>query len=312
MLISAILSAVYVILILPAIRGGWRRGAAAWLVLYLTTSVVLAALPAAETAGLFAGLRPEISPGRVFAALLLAGLGLLGAVTFKYLELRRAWVWPAANLVLTAGVIALDATLPVSGLRETAWLRALARSEPPPAAVLGAALWLANWIILLGLSLRAQRRARLPLHANRSLVWSLVLSLALAGEAAWLLGGPIVMTVGRAIRLAGVACAVYAATSDWLVDVRGLFRSGLGNAVVVLFTAAVALLGIGLAQLLSGLVTGEARLAAVLAVALLLALGYQLLRGRIEQLVNQTVLRAGYDPGQVSPEKIEAAIRKLL
>jgi hypothetical protein len=78
---------------------------------------------------------------------------------------------------------------------------------------------------------------------------------------------PLAAAVGLAARLVGVACAVYAVTSDRLLDLRSLLRSGIGAAVVVLYTAAVGLLGIGLAQFLSGLLEGEARLAAVVSVA---------------------------------------------
>jgi signal transduction histidine kinase len=297
-ILSVALPLIYVALIAYATWAGRRRSATPWLLLFLAVSAALAGLPAAVSQGLFLRLHPAISPARVSFALLLAGLGLIGALTIKFLELRRAWLWPAAAVGVAAGLLALDAALPGPSLGDAGWPGALA--QPPLAAQIAAGAWLAGSLGMLGVSLRAWRRARLPLHANRGLLWLLALLPILAGEAALALGGPLAAFAGQAARLAGAAWAVYAVTSDWLVDVRGLLRSGAGNAVVVLFTAAVALLGIGLAQFALGLAQGEARLAVALGTALLLALAYHFSRGPIERLVNRSVLRADYDPGQVA------------
>jgi signal transduction histidine kinase len=298
----AVVSALaYLVLLAVSLRRAAGRHDSVWTNLFLLLSLALAAGLGFQVAGGFSQLHPAVSPGRVFVGLHLLGIGLFGAMTTAYLNRGRPVAWAVAGLVSAALTIGLDLLAPGSGLGQASWLAAVGAQPPAVAAVAGAGLYLVFLTLILMACVQALRGARLPLHANRALFWLIAVPpLVLVGDVSIAWGSPAVQMLGQAIRLAGAAGVVYAATGGRLMDVRHVARSGLGAAVVVLFTAAVILLGSGLVQLATGALAGETRLLAVLGVALGLAALYQLMRGRIEDVVGRAVLVKSYDPAQVA------------
>jgi hypothetical protein len=211
MVIAAFSILGYLSLLAVALRRGYRRPESIWAAIYITTSIALALFLAGEQQGWFARLQPAVSPGRVFASLHLLGAGLFGAVTVAYLDRRRAWIMALAGVAATAAMLALDATSPGPGLRHAAWLQSLTFRPPAPGAIVAVGLYLLINLIIFGLTFQSMRIARLPLHANRALLWLIaVIPTLLIGDAAVAWGSPIIRVLGQGLRLAGTAGAVYA------------------------------------------------------------------------------------------------------
>ncbi|MBI3361344.1 MAG: GAF domain-containing sensor histidine kinase, partial [Chloroflexi bacterium] len=271
-----------------------------WMAGYATLSLAFAGVSVAGYLGLTANLNAAISPARMLVVFDLLSAGLIGAVTFDYLDQQGGWIWATAFAALTIGIAALDLYDPGLGLGQTSWRGAVVQPQPSLAAVTAAGVWLLGGLILIGFTISALSQARLPLHANRILFWLIVFPLIMIGEAAVAWGDPLAATVGQGLRLAGAAGAVYASTNDRIVDVRSLARSGVGNTVRVIVTAGFMLLGIGLAQFFYNILDGIERVIVIGVLALMLAFAYQLLRGGTEQLINQTVLLTDYDLGRVA------------
>lgn len=280
-------------------------GAERWMAVVVLWSVAVAAALAVNSAGVAVGL----GPGMWVALFTLAGICLLGAVTFSYLEiggpiirrLKFNWplLWAATIAPLSALIYWADTRDTAPGLIEFTWRAALIQRGAwfPWAA---AALWALIGFVLIAITLNTITRTTLPLHANRRLWWVITLIMILLGEALALWGVGAPSTIGQIVRAAGVAAGVYVTTTQELVDVRGMGRAIIGNAFFVGVMALIIVLGISLSLLLINRLPGIQGWLAAVAVAVVIALIYQRMRPGINKLVQKAVLAAGYDSAQVS------------
>lgn len=286
----------YAVLTVYALQGRGRP-IRRWLAAYLFASALLAA-----AFFLAASPSPPTGAGLILAGVYLANLILLGRLTIQYIGGGWGAWWLALSLLVGLAALALDYSQAGPSLVERDWLQAMTASPPSLTALTIAGLWAFGGWVLIGVMFFALARARLPLHANRLLFWLLLLPIIMLGEASAAWGRGLLSPVGQGLRFVGAAGVVYAVKTGRLVDVRNLARSSLSISLFVLITAAVTLFGIGLAILLRESLSPAQGLAAIVAVALLVALVYQVLRSSVEPLVNQIVLRAAYDPSRVARE----------
>lgn len=277
-----------------------RRPSAAewWLAAYCGWSAVLAGALAADSAGI---VPLNLAPGFWLVAASLGSICLLGALTFSYLELKRPWLLPAAFLPAVGVIMVMDLLDRGAGLGDLSWRAALTQSFSV-AALIAAVLWMSGGFGLLAITFQSLSRARLPLHANRYLWWLAVVPVIMLGEASAAWGGDLLAYIGQGVRLLGVIGAAYGVVTTHLVDVRGLLRAGAGNAVFVAATALTTLLGIGASLLLLETLPGLQGPLAVALLALLLALLHQAMRSLLGQLIEATVMHAGYDTAQTAAD----------
>lgn len=243
----------------------------------------------------------DLASGVWVSTISLMGMCLLGALTFAYLEMPRPWIWAVGILPLIAATLALEFFSPPPGLSELSWHAAL--FDAFSISAYGAAtLWLLIFILLTTITIQQLLAARLPLHANRVLWWLGVLPAIVFGEAAAMWAPGFLSHIGQLLRFAGLAGAVYGATTANLIDVRGLLRAGVGNAVFVALSSVITLLGIGMGYFLLTILPGIQGQLVVILLAFLLALTYQGIRAFLGQVVQQAVLQTGYDTAQTAAD----------
>ncbi len=241
----------------------------------------------------------NLAPGIWLALVSLSGLCLLGALTFTYLKLKWGPLWLVAILPLGGALLAADSFELARGLSELTWREALSQS-------FSLSTWAATvaWGLigfgLLAITFRLLSQARLPLHANRILWWLLVLPLIIIGEGFAIWGVGALAIAGQIVRLLGTAGVAYGVLTADLLDVRGVMRSGVGNSLFIAVTAVITLVGIGLAKYLDNVLDGSQWQIAVAVIAVALALFYQAIRAMLGQVVEETVLKAGYNTAQTS------------
>ncbi len=241
----------------------------------------------------------NIGPGIWLVLGSLSGMCILGALTFTFLKVKWGPAWLIAILPIVGVIFAADIYERSRGLTDLTWAEALTQSLSLTtwAATI---LWGLIGFALLAVTFRVLSRARLPLHANRILWWILMLPLIIIGEGFAIWGSGTAEITGEFMRLAGVAGIAYAILASEIVDVRGLFRSGLGNGLFIIVTAAITLVAIGLSRYLTSLLSIEQWQIAVAVIAVLLALLYQAIRTMLGQVVEETVLKTGYNTAQTA------------
>ncbi len=286
----------YVGLLVYILRLDEPIGVERWMAVYCAWSVVVAgAFALSGTHTYFF----TYAPGLWMALASMVSLCLLYAITFGYLELPRPWIWAALIPVLLLLILLGEARDPTDGLLQKTWVAALA-PEGGWLPITVAAAWIIIASVLVGLTYFAVTQATLPLLANRRFWWVIALLVIFFGEGAAMWVNGITAIMAQALRLVGVALAVYATTKLELLDVRGLVRATIGN---VLFVIAMAIFIIGgvVAWFYIGdnLPEGQ-RLIAIGGVAILLSLVYQRIRPALHKLVARSVLAAGYDPAQIA------------
>src|SRR6185503_13540326 len=123
--IAAVVSALVYVLVLgyALLRTGQAESSTVyWLAFYIIASVATAAVLILE------GFEFNIlgaAPGIWLALASLAGMCVLGAFTFSYLNLKIPWVWLLASLLLGGLVVIADIYDPQPGLIENTWRAAL-------------------------------------------------------------------------------------------------------------------------------------------------------------------------------------------
>lgn len=285
----------YIGLILYILRLDEPIGAERWMAVYCLWSVAVAgALALNDTNTLMLG----YAAGLWLTLASIVGLCLLGIITFSFLELPSQWAWGIAAPAIVGLILIGDARDSARGLAELTWQAALA--EPGawlPAVV--AAVWAVIAAALLSLTYYFVTQAGLPLLANRRFWWVIALFVGLSGEATAIWGtGPLTI-IAQAIRLAGVVIAVYATTNLELIDIRGLVRTIIGNALFVIIMTLFIIVGIAATLfLVDRLPNGDWQIAAGV-VAVVLAIIYQRVRPIVHQIVLKAVLAAGYDTAQI-------------
>ncbi|MEK7310498.1 MAG: GAF domain-containing sensor histidine kinase [Chloroflexota bacterium] len=295
---AAVTALAYVGLLAYAIiRIGKTPAAEYWLAGYCLWSAIMAGALALDGLGVSI---MDFAPGIWLAMISLGGMCVLGALTFSYLTIKWSWAWLPGMLPLIALVFVLDTIDPNPGLMELTWRAALPSISL--AAIGSVTMWGFTGFVLIIITFLETSKARLPLHANRGLWWVAVLPLIMVAEAAAMWAPELVSAIGQVMRVVGVIGLVYGVTTKELVDVRGMFRGVMGNAVFVIVTALVTLLGIGAAFYLLELYPGGPGQIAVAVLALVLALIYQAVRTLLGQVVQETVLKAGYDTAQTSAD----------
>src|SRR5574337_344179 len=200
--IAAVLSALAYVIVLgyALLRTGKAESSTIyWLAVYAISSVITAGALALE------GLESKIldfAPGIWLALSSLAGMCVLGALTFSYLNLKVPWLWLVAALPIGGTVIVADIYDPLPGLTEHTW-----RSLLPSAsisALVGAVLWVLIGLILVGVTFGETSKARLPHYANRGLWWGISLPIIMMGESLAMWGPSFVSAIGQGLRVIGV------------------------------------------------------------------------------------------------------------
>jgi signal transduction histidine kinase len=285
----------YIALFLYILRLDEPFGAERWMAVYCLWSVVMAGVLAlSDTQTGFLGR----APGLWLALASAVGIGLLGAITFGNLELPNLRVWIIALPIVVTLIWVGDMLDPTPGLRELTWRGALSGPDGwLPALAAGA--WGISAAGLIGLSYYFVTQATLPLLANRRFWWVIALVVILAGEAMSMWGVGVVAMLAQAMRLVGVTIAVYATTHLELIDVRGIVRAIIGNALFVGVMAAFIIIGIYISTYLLANLPGLEAQVGTIAVAIILAIIYQRLRPALYSVVSRAVLATGYDTAQV-------------
>jgi signal transduction histidine kinase len=248
------------------------------------------------------------APGIWLTMASLGGICLIGALTFSYLNLKAAWAWLFGMLPLIGLVLIIDIVDQSPGLLEFSWRVAL--TERSISALVAAAAWVLVGLGLLVMTLRETSRARLPLYANRGLYWALMLPALGAGEAMAVWGPDWISAAGQVVRLLAILGIAYGATTRDLIDVRGMFRGVIGNALFIAFTAIVSLLGISAAVYIFQKYPEEGW-ALVVVLAIALALVYQAIRSLLDQVIKEAVFKSGYDTASVAAEYSKSVAQLL-
>jgi signal transduction histidine kinase len=266
-----------------------------WMAVFCIWSVAFAgALALNDSRTIFLGAQPGIW----LALASLGSLCLLGALTFGYLELPKLWVWAVAIPIASAIVLIGDARDPAPGLTEMTWLAAL--TQPGWFAPAIAVAWAVVAMSLVALTYFSVTQATMPLLANRRFWWVIALLTIIGSEAVAMWSAGLLAILAQAVRLIGVAIAVYATTTLELIDVRGAVRTVVGNSLFVAAMSGLIVVGILAAfYLLSRLPLAQAQLA-IIGVVVLLAIIYQRLRPTLQRVVNRIVFAAGYDTAQIA------------
>ena len=273
----------------PTTTGYWLAGFSGWAVLFALTLTI---------DGVDFRLL-GFAPGLWLAIVTLGGLCVLGALTFSYLNLKWSWLWLPGMLPLIGAILVIDIVDPTPGLTELTWRVALLNLGI--SAFTGAIAWGLIGLILLLVTINEASRARLPLHANRGLWWGIMLPTFMIAEGLAVWGPELISVIGQALRVLALLGLVYGVTSQNLIDVRGLFRGVVGNALFVTVTALVSLVGIGAAVYVFEHYPSQGW-ALVVLIALVLALVYQALRSFLDRLINDTVFKSGYDTAAIAAE----------
>ncbi len=226
---------------------------------------------------------------------------LLGITTFSFLEYRLSYIWPAAAGVFAFLVLALEfsgiLTTPMIGM---AWRSAIF-GEMPIIGITALFLWMFLGVTIFSNMLFALSRATLPLHANRLMWWALNVAFVGFSELGstflpnWL---PIFGVLARLLSVIGL---VYTASFTRLVDIRNFLRTFIGNGVLVAITSGIILMAIGVGQrvISDPALAGIRGLLVLIAFAIALAIIYQILRNIATGLIEQLVLRFGFDANRV-------------
>jgi signal transduction histidine kinase len=240
----------------------------------------------------------QYGPGLWLTLISLGGMGILGGLTFRYLDLGRSRWWLYLTPFVLALIFWLNLRDPAQGLLALTWREALSR----PGLWLPVALSVIWGLVALALFMVAIISvvdSRLPLEANRHLWWVITLVAVLAGEATAMWGDSPVSVAGQLVRLLGVIIGVYAVTTHDTIDIRNLVLSWIGSALFVIVTSLITLLAISSASLLVGRVPGAQWQWIVIAIVVALALLYQRLQPALTRVVQRSLLAAGYDTAQI-------------
>jgi signal transduction histidine kinase len=239
------------------------------------------------------------APGIWLCLVSLGGICLLGALTFSYLGLTWGWAWLPALLPIAVVVLIIDVVDPAAGLGELTWRVALGGLGV--SAWTAAAAWLLVGLLLLAVTFRETSKAHLPLFANRGLFWALMLPVLMFGEGLAVWAPEYLAALGQLVRVVAIFLMAYAAISQNLVDVRGVFRGFIGNALFIIVTAVISLLGIASAVYIFQR-NPDQGWAFVIPIALALALVYQAVRSLLDQIIKETVFKSGYDTAAIAAE----------
>src|SRR5574341_821467 len=294
--ILAITVVAYMGLFLYILRLDEPISAERWMAVYCLWSVAVSgALALSDTQTSMLG----FAAGVWLALASLISLCLLGAITFGYLELPWPWLWAAAAPIVSALIVVGDFRDPAPGLAELTWQAAMVQ----PGGWLAVAIttgWFLTAMALITITYFSVTRATLPLLANRRMWWVIAVTAILFGEASAMWGSGSIVIIAQALRLTGVAVAVYATTNLELMDIRGLVRRAVGNSMFIAVMALFIILGVVTTLFLSGRLPDSQLQLVVIATALVLSIIYQRIRPVVQNVVTKVVFATGYDTAQIT------------
>lgn len=235
------LAALYLLLLIFVAWQRPRRDASGnWLVVYLGYSAMMLLLYSLL-------LNPAIVMPEPLTRQLLAltgaalSVGLLTVLSVVYLGSSRRLLVPITlATLLWAAAVAVSRLSLAAPLTGQALLANILLGTLPTLTIEVAVFgWVVFMLLLLALTWRAYLTQQLPLYANRVLFWTMVIPLLMVGTAlaSWLLVPW--NAIGYGLHLLGTLGAVYAVTSDRVVDLRETLRWVLGHALLVVVAAGV-------------------------------------------------------------------------
>jgi signal transduction histidine kinase len=245
---------------------------------------------------------PTSLADELLARSLLYGLLFLSllflVLTRSFLQSNGAgWGWWALGVAWMAIVVALNED-----------------SLPLPAALqfgqqwsgqqdIGLATIAAGWGFFVGaatlLTAQAFRRTQQPLHRNRITYWFLVLTLTIAGGALFLSEN---VMLGSAVQLLGICCAAYVVLTHRLPDIRQTARRTISYLIITLLAVVTYTAGFWATQQIFQSVPGYSPLLAGAIMALVLALLFDPVMRRVQQLVDRIISGSRYDASRTMRE----------
>ncbi|MCZ7545657.1 MAG: GAF domain-containing sensor histidine kinase [Anaerolineae bacterium] len=300
-LVAAVASIAYGVLLILVMRNRAYRGRDQVMLLVALATTALSVLPHAvlhplshhplsELAHLYPGNMTQPALGVYLTALSIASFGLF---SLRFLRRGLYVLWGAfcvvwLVLVLGAGFSAASMTLGDPG-----WVRDSLETGYLPGVIVIAGGVIA-FLFQMGVTVIAYRAAILSEAANRALFWAFVVPLFFLG--AWLgtSGVQPWAEVGWSVQLVGMGGAVHAMTAHRVYDMRRGARRAFGATLMILLTALVILTALVLVQAASTPPT----FVDLAVLAVVVAVLYVPLRGLAEWLSEQIVGRAFYDPTQ--------------
>ncbi len=254
------LSIFFALLLAVAGRDALRlRGVYRWLV------ALVALLLAGNTLRL-AGESPLAVPASLY--LYSAALVVTGALILSDLKRPGRRIWLIGGGLWWLALVGSDLASGSPMLGHPDWIATgLGQSPPDLAITLALAGWSAGGLLLLALPLTACWRAHLPEVANRALFWALVVPLLWFGLFLAAGGTPALISAGWITAFSGALGAAYGVSTQHPFHVRQAIRRGMGLLAVILITAAVILLALLVASILTRETEGDALVLVVVALA---------------------------------------------
>nr|MBN1229065.1 GAF domain-containing protein [Anaerolineae bacterium] len=240
-------AAAYIVLLVISLSRRTRRTRAeGWLIAYLAYSMPIMVLYGLTLSGILNG--ADWAPVTTLAAnsAFIISIGLVFGLTLTYLNTGAKGLAVSLSLIgiWLVGALVID-LVPIAPLPEiNAWLVNTVHISPTLGTEISVIGWLLTTLILFFLIWRRFLLEQLPLYANRILIWAIVAPFLIFGDALSAAGltEPWIY-IGFGIRLLGAAGAVYAITARRAVDLRGLGRWIIGNAILLIVTSLVAISG---------------------------------------------------------------------
>ena len=210
------------------------------------------------------------------------------------------WLGWLGGLVFLAGALVLYenpfrlpdalAPLPAGGVAILRWLAAYA------VVTVGWGVFMASAVLLTFHNYRATVS---PLHRNRIRYWSIAICLAILGEALYL---AMLVLPSSLLHLLAQGICVYVLMTHNLADLRMSIRRSASYLIMLLLTVAIYTGGYYLIQRIFKNVPGFDPLLAAAILALLLAVLFNPLLGRVKRFVSRLMVGAGYDSRQTLSE----------
>jgi signal transduction histidine kinase len=219
-----------------------RTPAENWLVATCGASAALMALYTLIM-GRALAFQPPLTASYLTATGFALVIGLTAMLTMVYIEVDRRLTL-GIGVIIAAWIAAVAITgligLPPAGGLEP-WADLLLTSELTLAGEIALAGWAALALALLALTWRAFLRTRLPMYANRVLIWVFIAPALLFGHTlgAWM-AWPWYLA-GYAIALAGTIGAVYSLTVERIINLRELIRTAVTQALLAILSFGVVL-----------------------------------------------------------------------
>lgn len=321
MVVTSITGLGYIVLLGWLIFGKNRRLSKSWGTIYCLWSLVLIGsqlytlqpdlVASSQLGGQVALLRPTLVIAEGYAptfllqaSAYLISLGLLSTLTVSQLNWRGGWFWSVLGVAAVGGILAAAQLgrlpLPVN-LTGDPWYVAV-RQPPAQLPVALAAVWGLVMVVLVLVTVMELNKVQLPLHANRLMWWLIVLPIIGLGELLMLWASEPYSSIGMGIRWLGTLVLVYSVSSPLLFSLRNFFRASMGTAVLVLLTVLIMLVGLGSSAYFYFNLPQNQAFGAIIATLVGLALAYQFLRKKTEQVVARIVLLSSYDTAEIVAE----------